>query len=146
LLFSPSVLLLIFSSFSGAAQGHTTSFSPCFGSLLVSVSAPDSGPVVRQGIHSRSGFLAWPLCAPFVGSGFSSSCGRRWPWLCWFFVRCENSSSRLIRSILFVIFAVCFCESSFPVSFLSYWIKSSSFFSSNCSHTVVFLTRSQCVR
>jgi hypothetical protein len=109
-MFPPSVLLLIFSSFSGAAQGHATSFSSCFGSPLVSVRAPNSGLAVRQGIHSRSDFLAWPLCAPFVGSGFGSSCGSRWPWLCWFFVRCENSSRRLLQSILFVIFAVCFCE------------------------------------
>jgi hypothetical protein len=47
LLFSPSVLLLIFSSFLGAAQGHATSFSPCFGSPLVSVHAPNSGPAAR---------------------------------------------------------------------------------------------------
>jgi hypothetical protein len=66
LLFSASVLLLIFSSFSGAAQGHATSFSPCFGSPLVSVHAPDSGPAARQGIHPPLIFSLGPYAHPLL--------------------------------------------------------------------------------
>jgi hypothetical protein len=46
--------------------------------------------------------LLAPDLVPHAKAGSHGSIG--------FFVRCENSSSRLLRSILFVICAVCFCE------------------------------------